>query len=95
VPDDNRTRYLLTNHQNQPLELLLASGVVVLGPRAEREIQEADLASPQVRVLTRARVVTARAIVPEAPKVDASKRAGKLAPGAAVPTNPKTPDKEG
>ena len=65
MSDEKRNRYLLTNHQNQPLELHLPSGVVVIGPRGEREILEADLAVPQVRVLARTRTISFRAIAPE------------------------------
>jgi hypothetical protein len=89
VTEENRTRCLLTNHENQPLELHLPSGVVVIGPRAEREICEADLASPQVRALARARIVTSRMVAPAAAKAEAPK-----AEAPKLQTKPKTTDKE-
>src|ERR1041385_8669974 len=90
VTEENRTRCLLTNHENQPLELHLPDGVLVIGPRAEHEIGEADLATPQVRALARARIVTSRMVAPaaaraETPKAEAPKR---------TQTKPKTTDKE-
>jgi hypothetical protein len=37
---------MVLNHQDQPIELHLPAGVLVLGPRQEAEIQAADLTAP-------------------------------------------------
>lgn len=84
MADETRIRYFLTNHQNQPLELHLPGGVVVIGPRGEREVLESDLSVPQVRVLARARIVGSRAVAPETTKPEPPKRSSKT----------KTPEKE-
>jgi hypothetical protein len=61
VGEEKRLRYFITNHQNQPLELHLSTGVIVLGAWEEAEVQEADLDTPQVGALQKNRLVTTRA----------------------------------
>jgi hypothetical protein len=50
----------LTNQRDQPVELHLAGGVVVLGPRQSIELDDETAASPQVVVLERRRHVTVK-----------------------------------
>lgn len=50
----------LTNQRDQPVELHLAGGVVVLGPRQSIELDEHAAASPQVAALERRRLVAVR-----------------------------------
>jgi hypothetical protein len=63
VSEEIRVRYVVTNHQNQPVELHLATAVVVLEPRGEAEVQESDLATPQLQVLQRQRLITIHQVV--------------------------------
>ena len=53
-------RYVVTNHRNQPVELHLSAAVVLLEPRGEVEVQETDLATPQLQVLRSNRLLTIR-----------------------------------
>jgi hypothetical protein len=73
VSEEKHVRHFVTNHRNQPVELHLPSGVIVLGPREEVEIQEVDLATPQLEVLRQNRLITTRAVV-ETPPVTAPER---------------------
>jgi len=73
---------MVINHQDQPIELHLPAGVLVLGPRQEAEIQAADLTTPQLDVLRRRRLITIREVVdtgskpaPETGRQDKSKKA--------------------
>lgn len=50
----------LTNQRNQPVELHLAGGVVVLGPRQSIELDEHAAAAPQVTALERRRLLVIR-----------------------------------
>jgi len=63
VSEETRVCYVVTNHQNQPVELHLATAVVLLEPRGEVEVQESDLATPQLQVLRRNRLITMRQVV--------------------------------
>lgn len=69
--EDKRVRCFVTNQQDQPIELYLASGVVVLAPRGEAELKEIDLAAPQLEALRRCRLITTRrveeAVLPPTP----------------------------
>ena len=55
-----RVRYFVRNHQNQPLELHLPGGVLVVSPNEEAEIREADLEHGQLRVFRKQRLVSVR-----------------------------------
>ncbi len=55
-----RVRYFVRNHQNQPLELHLPGGVMVVSPNEEAEIREADLEHGQLRVFRKQRLVSVR-----------------------------------
>jgi hypothetical protein len=57
VTDAPQLRYIVTNHQNQPVELHLPSGLVVLPPRGRATLTAADLAARQLQVLTASRLV--------------------------------------
>jgi hypothetical protein len=63
-------RYVVRNHQDQPIELHLPAGVLVLGPRKEGEIQSGDLAAPQLEALQRRRVITIHEVIEPGPKPD-------------------------
>jgi len=67
VSEEKRVHYFVRNHQNQPLELHLATGLIVLGPRGEGEVHELDLATPQLKVLQRNRLVTTREAIETLP----------------------------
>jgi hypothetical protein len=58
VSDEGQGRYIVRNEQDQPLELHLPSGVVLLAPGQSIELPEADLATPQLQVLRRTRLVS-------------------------------------
>jgi hypothetical protein len=62
MSEGKRVRYFVTNHQNQPLELYLPGGQIVLGPRAEAEVRQSDLAAAQLGVLRRKRLLTTREV---------------------------------
>ena len=68
MSEEKRVRYFVRNHQNQPLELHLATGLIVLGPRGEGEVHELDLATPQLKVLQRKRLVTTREVIEALPQ---------------------------
>lgn len=68
MSDAEKGRYVVVNHQNQPVELYLPSGLIVLPPRGQAELAEADLAAPQLRVLCASRVVTTREAAPAEPQ---------------------------
>jgi hypothetical protein len=53
-------RYFVTNHQNQPLELHLSGGVVVVHSRQEKEIREGDLNNAQLKVFRKQLLVSVR-----------------------------------
>jgi hypothetical protein len=48
------------NHQNQPLELHLPGGVLIVSPHEEQQIGEADLENAQLRVFRKQRLVSVR-----------------------------------
>jgi hypothetical protein len=60
VSEEKRIRYFVRNQQNQPVELHLSSGLIVLGPREEAEVGQAALSEPQMKVFQKQRLVTAR-----------------------------------
>jgi hypothetical protein len=60
VEPSKRVRYFVRNHQNQPLELHLAGGVVVVGPYREEPIGEGDLENAQLKVFRKKRLVSVR-----------------------------------
>lgn len=68
MSEETRVRYVVTNHQDQPVELHLATGVIVLEPRGEAEVQEADLDTPQLQVLRLNRLITTRQVVETVPR---------------------------
>lgn len=68
MSEEKCVHHFVRNHQNQPLELHLSTGVLVLGPRAEAELQEIDLAAPQLKVLRRNRLVTTREVIETLPQ---------------------------
>lgn len=72
-----RIRYFVTNQRNQPLELHLKTGVIVLNALGEAEVQEVDLAAPQLRVLRQNRLITTREIVETLPAASEGGRRGK------------------
>lgn len=83
MSEGKRVRYFVTNHQNQPLELYLPGGQIVLGPRADAEIQQSDLAAAQLAVLRRNRVLTTREVeeaVAEPDAADSPEDAGDSKP---------------
>jgi hypothetical protein len=61
--EETHVRYFVTNHQNQPLELHLTTGLVVLGPGEETAVEKSALRSPQVEVLRRNRLIAIREAV--------------------------------
>lgn len=58
MSQDDPVRHIVRNNQNQPVELHLPSGVLVLLPRETAELSEDDLAAPQLRALQRGRRIT-------------------------------------
>jgi hypothetical protein len=57
MSNETQVRHIVTNRLNQPVELHLHSGLVVLPPRGRATLASVDLASPQLRVLTASQVV--------------------------------------
>lgn len=55
----------LSNQRDQPVELHLPGGVVVLGPRQTIELDEDAAASPQVAMLERRRHLVVRPLEDE------------------------------
>jgi hypothetical protein len=82
VSEERQVRYFIRNQQNQPLELHLSSGVLVLGPRQEAEVGPADLTLPQVKVFLKQRLVTTREAIEENKEAE---EAGAYGGGAQVP----------
>lgn len=72
MSDPQSARHLVINHQNQPVELHLPSGLVVLPPRGQAVVSEADLAAPQLRVLCSGRQITTHEVAPAAEPGDAA-----------------------
>jgi hypothetical protein len=66
VSDAEKVRHIVTNHQNQPVELHLPSGLLVLPPRGRSELSETDLAAPQLRVLRASGLITTHEVSPAA-----------------------------
>ena len=93
--EEKRLRYLITNHQNQPLELHLTTGVIVLGAWEEAEVQEADLDTPQVGALRKNRLVTTRAAAEDASASAAEAEAEAAAEAAPEPKRRAKKKKEG
>ena len=78
MSEETHVRYIVTNHQDQPVELHLATGVIVLGPRGEAEVQEVDLGTPQLQVLQLNRLITTRQVVETLPsRAPETRRRGK------------------
>jgi hypothetical protein len=78
VSEETHVRYIVTNHQDQPVELHLVTGVIVLGPREEAEVQEVDLGTPQLQVLQLNRLITTRQVVETLPShAPETRRRGK------------------
>jgi hypothetical protein len=48
---------IVVNHLNQPVELYLVGGLVVLPPRGRLSIAESDRAGPQFQALLAARII--------------------------------------
>ena len=65
--EEQSFRYFVTNHQNQPLELHLATRLIVLGAGEEVEVQQEELSAPQLGVLRQNRLITTRASADDAP----------------------------
>jgi hypothetical protein len=84
MSDATRVRYFVRNHQSQPVELHLVTGVLWLGPRGEGEIQRGDLEAPQLTVLRRNRLVSVREVAETlsqtAPEAAPGKPAGRPKP---------------
>ncbi len=76
MSDSKRVRHFVRNQQNQPVELYLPTGLIVLGPREEAEVGELDILAPQFRALQKTRLVTSREAVdtPEAPAASSKAR---------------------
>lgn len=83
MSDPEKARHRVTNRQNQPVELHLPSGLIVLPPRGEADVDASDLESPQLRVLRKGRRITAEEIAPAAPAPPA---------GAAPAAKPAAPE---
>ena len=67
MSQDDPVRHIVRNNQNQPVELHLPSGVLVLLPRETAELSEDDLAAPQLRALQRGRRITLQRSTEPAP----------------------------
>ncbi len=97
--EEERIRYFVTNHQNQPVELHLATGVLVLGPHQQAEVRADDLAAPQLAVLRQQRLLMTRTSVEPLPDVPPAgltdegeaMEAGGDSAGAAAPAKAKKP----
>lgn len=76
MSDAEKVRHLVTNHQNQPIELYLPSGLIVLPPRGRAELVETDLAAPQLEVLRASRLVSLDEIA-VAPKAEDAEETAK------------------
>lgn len=90
MSEGKRARYFVTNHQDQPLELYLPGGQIVLGPRADAEVQQSDLAAPQLEVLRRNRLLTTREVeeaVEEPDAADSPEEAGAPKPARSKARN--------
>ncbi|MBB6253144.1 hypothetical protein [Nitrospirillum iridis] len=57
MTDAQPVRHIITNHQNQPLELHLPSGLVMLPPRGRLAVSVGDLAARQLQVLQADRLI--------------------------------------
>jgi hypothetical protein len=83
-PKPPDTEHVAFNYRNQPVELHLPGGLIVLPPRGRATLAQADLASPQLRVLEASRVIGVREIpVPpplKPPETQAPKQADKAQP---------------
>ena len=80
--EEQRVRYYVTNQQNQPLELHLATRVIVLGAGEEAEVREDELSTPQLGALRQNRLITTREAADEAPAGAAeAKRSAKKREG--------------
>jgi hypothetical protein len=55
---DPQPRPVVTNERNQPVELHLPSGLIVLPPRGRAELAPADLGAGQLRALIASRAIT-------------------------------------
>lgn len=77
MSENKRIRYLVTNHQSQPVELHLATGLIVLGSGLEAEVQESDLATPQLGVLRHKRLVTVRSTLEDLPEASPEKKSSR------------------
>ncbi len=60
MSEEQRIRYFIRNQRNQPVELHLSSGLLVLGPWAESEVSQGALSEPQVKVFHKNRLLTTR-----------------------------------
>jgi len=66
VSDAENVRHIVTNHQNQPIELHLPSGLLVLPPRGRADVSETDFLAPQLQVLRASRLITTHEVAPAA-----------------------------
>ena len=57
MSETEEVRHIVINQTNQPVELHLPSGLIVLAPRGRAEVSESDLSAPQLQELRRSRLV--------------------------------------
>lgn len=80
---DSTPSYIVLNQRDQPVELHLAGGVVVVPPRGQVELSADDVTSPQLQALMQRRVFVVRLAPPptepeaETPSADAETPAPK------------------
>ena len=78
MTDKEPDRFVISNHQNQPVELHLATGVIVLPAGGVADVHESDLGSPQVQALQRHRLISSRRVEQSSPTAAPEKgRRGK------------------
>jgi hypothetical protein len=88
VSEPEKARHLVTNHRDQPVELHLPSGLVVLPPRGRAVVSEADLAARQLQVLRSGRLITTQEIAPEPRSESGPEPEPEREPAAAPPSVP-------
>jgi hypothetical protein len=84
VSEAEKVRHIVTNQQNQPVELHLPSGLIVLPPRGRTELSETDLSAPQLQVLRASRLIALHEVA-QAPEAEAAAEEAANAEDATEP----------
>jgi hypothetical protein len=66
VSEEEQTRYIVFNEQNQPVELQFGDRVIIVPPLDQIELAENEVFTPQLQALSARSLITMQVLEPEA-----------------------------